>query len=192
MKVVWKKTLCMAGLSLLMCGTLSPAWAQAPLEVGQDGRVTTSGVAALGVSPNGGQRLGQTGKWQMLELDHTLTALLADGDVMFSVSPRRGGDVFLMFVIKDREIDASGLTVRFSSGYEVKGFHYTGIINRGTQWGCYVPEEEGRALFNALASSNAVSMTWTGGGAHVEFDRGEEFVHELTQTAEREGMPFPK
>ncbi|MCX5616903.1 hypothetical protein NQF87_07970 [Bombella sp. TMW 2.2559] len=192
-----KKQLCMAGLCLLMvggslCGPVSSASAQAPLEVGQDGTVTTSGVAALGVSPNGGQRLGQIGKWQTLELDHTLTALLADGDVMFSISPRRGGEVFLMFVIKGREIDTSDLSVRFSSGYEVKSFHYTGIINRGTQWGCYVSEEEGRALFNALAASDSVSMTWAGGTAHVDYDRGEEFVHELTQTAEREGMPFPK
>lgn len=192
-----KTKLCMAGLCLLLagsslCGSVSSALAQAPLEVGQDGKVTTSGVAALGVSPNGGQRLGQTGKWQMLELDRTLTALLADGDVMLSVSPRRGGDVFLMFVIKDHEVEASELSVRFSNGYEVKSFHYTGIINRGTQWGCYVSEEEGRALFNALAASDSVSMTWAGGRAHVDYDRGEEFVHELTQTAEREGMPFPK
>ncbi len=188
-----RKTLCMTGLSLMLLGGgLTSAWAQAPLEVAQDGTVTTSGVAAVGVSPNGGQRLGQTGKWQMLELDHTLTALLAEKDVLFSVSPRRGGDVFVMFVLKGHEVSQPALTIRFSNGHEVKGFHYTGIINRGTQWGGYISEADGRALFDALAASSSVSMSWTGGDAHVDFDRGGEFVQELEQTAGRGHMPFPK
>ncbi|CDG32720.1 hypothetical protein CO583_04415 [Parasaccharibacter sp. TMW2.1882] len=188
-----RTTLCMTGLSLmLLAGSLTDARAQTPLDVAQDGTVTTSGLAALGVSPNGGQRLGQTGKWQMLELDHTLTALLAENDVMLSASPRRGGDVFLMFVLKNHEIHQPELEVRFSNGYEVKGFHYTGIINRGTQWGCYVSEAEGHALFDALAGSTSVSMSWAGGAAHIDFDHGDEFVRTLAETAWRGNMPFPK
>ncbi len=187
------------GLCLLMVGGLvggtvmtPAAWAQAPLEVKPDGQVTTSGMAALDVSPKGGQRVGQTDKWQMLELDHTLTALLAEDDVMFSISPRRGGDVFLMFVLKNHEINAPELTIRFSNGYEVKSFHYTGIINRGTQWGCYVDDAAGRALFDALAASDSVTMEWAGGKAHIDFQHGDDFVRELTETAQRGDMPFPK
>ncbi|OOL18242.1 hypothetical protein AL01_05365 [Bombella intestini] len=188
-----RKTLCMTGLSLMLLGGgLKSAWAQAPLEVSQDGTVTTNGVAAVGVSPNGGQRLGQTGKWQTLELDHTLTALLAEKDVLFSISPRRGGDVFIMFVLKGHEVPQPGLTIHFSNGYEVKGFHYTGTINRGSQWGGYISEMEGRALFDALSASNSVSMSWAGGAGHIDYDRGSEFVHELEQTAAHGHMPFPK
>lgn len=182
--------MCWLGLSCLI--VLGTARAQAPLEVGQDGHVTTNGIAAIGVSAQEGQRLAQVGKWQMLELEHTLTALLAEDDVMLSFSPRRGGDVFLMFVLKGQEVKAPALSVRFSNGLEVKSFHYTGIINRGTQWGCYVSEAEGKALFAALAQSHAVTMVWSGGQKQVEFAQGAEFVQNMRETAQHGHMPFPQ
>lgn len=182
----------MCWLSLSCLIALGTARAQAPLEVGQDGHVTTNGIAAIGVSAQEGQRLAQVGKWQMLELEHTLTALLAEDDVMLSFSPRRGGDVFLMFVLKGQEVKDPALSVRFSNGLEVKSFHYTGIINRGTQWGCYVSEAEGKALFAALAQSHAVTMVWSGGQKQVEFAQGAEFVQNMRETAQHGHMPFPQ
>ncbi|MCT6856118.1 MULTISPECIES: hypothetical protein [Bombella] len=180
----------MLGVGCCIAGGI--AHAQAPLEVGQDGHVTTNGIAAIGVSAQEGQRLAQVGKWQMLELEHTLTALLAEDDVMLSFSPRRGGDVFLMFVLKGQEVKDPALSVRFSNGLEVKSFHYTGIINRGTQWGCYVSEAEGKALFAALAQSHAVTMVWSGGQKQVEFAQGAEFVQNMRETAQHGHMPFPQ